>query len=130
MPEVNGVNIPFLPAGGLKELGRQQPAGSEVQSGGKASFGDVFRDEFDRLKFSKHAQARMVSRNIDLSAGEFDRLTNAVNLAGQKGASDSLIMLDEKAFIVNVANKTVITVVNKENMDSSVITDIDSAIFA
>lgn len=130
MPEVNGVNIPFLPAGGLKELNRQQTPGSTVQTGDKASFNDVFRDEFDRLKFSKHAQARMVSRNIDLSAGEFDRLTSAVTLAEQKGASDSLIMLDEKAFIVNVANKTVITVVNKENMDSSVITDIDSAVFA
>jgi hypothetical protein len=41
-----------------------------------------------------------------------------------------LIMLDEKAFIVNVANKTVITVVSKDNMDSNVITDIDSAVFA
>jgi flagellar operon protein len=129
MPEVNGVNIPFLPAGGIKELTRQQPAGA-TQSADKVSFRDVFQDEFDKLKFSKHAQSRMLSRNIDLSAGEFDRLTSAVNLAGQKGASDSLIMLDEKAFIVNVANKTVITVVSKDNLDSSVITDIDSAVFA
>lgn len=129
MPEVNGVNIPFLPAGGIKELNRHQPAGN-TQSADKVSFRDVFQDEFDKLKFSKHAQSRMLSRNIDLSAGEFDRLTSAVNLAVQKGASDSLIMLDEKAFIVNVANKTVITVVSKDNMDSSVITDIDSAVFA
>ncbi len=128
MPEINGVNLPFLPAGGIKELSRQPAVVTQTTS--NVSFKDVFQDEFDKLKFSKHAQARMTSRNIDLSAGEFDRLTSAVTLAEQKGASDSLIMLDEKAFIVNVANKTVVTVVSKDNLDSSIITDIDSAVFA
>jgi flagellar operon protein len=65
-----------------------------------------------------------------LSDGELNRLESAVNKADGKGAADALIMLDEKAFIVNVPNKTVVTVVDKSQMQSNVITNIDSAVFA
>ncbi len=128
MPEVDGVNIPFLPLGGVKEL-RQQSVSSQ-QTIPKTSFESVFQDELSKLKFSAHAKARLTSREISLNDSEISRLESAVMKAKDKGANDSLVFLDEKAFIVNVPNRTVVTVINKNAMESQVITNIDSAVFA
>lgn len=127
MPEINGISLPFIPAGGLRELNNKPNLNMPEDNG---SFGQLFEAELDKLKFSAHAQSRMTSREIDLSDSDVARLEKAVETAGSKGANDSLIMLGEKAFIVNVPNKTVITVVNKESMESNIVTDIDSAVFA
>jgi flagellar operon protein len=128
VPEVDGVNIPFLPLGGVKEL-RQQSVSSQ-QTIPKTSFESVFQDELSKLKFSAHAKARLTSREISLNDSEISRLESAVMKAKDKGANDSLVFLDEKAFIVNVPNRTVVTVINKNAMESQVITNIDSAVFA
>lgn len=127
MPEIQGIRVPFVPAGGAAEL---QPNRLKSPGADKARFGDVFRQELDRLKFSAHAQSRIASRDINLSDGDLARLDNALSLANSKGAGETLVMLDEKAFIINVPNKTVITVVDRQNMESNIITDIDSAVFA
>lgn len=58
------------------------------------------------------------------------RLESAFDQAKNKGAKESLIMIDEKAFIVNIANKTVITAMDKGQLLSNVITNIDSAVIA
>ena len=129
MQSIDGVQVPFMPVGGVKELKKQTvPLGNS--SAPANSFEDIFRTELNKLKFSAHAQARLTSRDINLSDGELNRLESAVNKADGKGAADALIMLDEKAFIVNVPNKTVVTVVDKSQMQSNVITNIDSAVFA
>lgn len=128
MPEVNGVSLPFLPAGGISELQRKPaPSGTDKQG---ASFEKLFREELDKLKFSGHAQKRMISREISLTENEMQKLDTAIEKARDKGAVESLIAFDDKAFIVNIPNKTVITAVTKEQMSSNVITKIDSAIFA
>lgn len=128
MPEVEGVSLPFLPIGGLKEL--RKPSLPVIGTENKVSFKDIFGQELDKLKFSAHAQSRMISREIDLSNSDIARLEDAVQKAESKGANESLVMLDDKAFIISIANKTVITVVNKEQMSDNVITNIDSAIIA
>ena len=127
MPEIDGVSLPFIPAGGIGELTKQPVEINTTQTG---SFGDIFEQELNKLKFSAHAQSRMTGREINLTESEMSRLENAVNTAENKGANDSLVMLGEKAFIVNVPNKTVITVVNQNDMDSNIVTNIDSAVFA
>jgi flagellar operon protein len=128
MPSIDGVNLPFLPAGGLKELDNR--TAKQPVSHPKVSFNDIFEKELDKVKFSSHAQSRLLSRDIDLTPQDVNRLQDAVKLAETKGANESLVMLDEKAFIVSVPNKTVITVVQKDDMDSKVVTNIDSAVFA
>lgn len=128
MPEIDGVSIPFLPLGGIKELKGNNYQIASNRS--KTSFNDIFAQELDKIKFSSHAQSRINSREIVLSENDFSRLESAINKADEKGAVESLIMLDENAFIVSIPNKTVITVVNKNLMESNVITDIDSAVFA
>lgn len=128
MPEINGIMLPFMPAGGVKELEKSSNVPSRTTR--SVSFDDIFKKELNRLKFSGHAQSRMQSREIVLSDKDIDRLENAVSKADEKGARESLVLMDEKAFIVSVPNKTVITVVGKDMMDSNVITNIDSAVFA
>jgi flagellar operon protein len=128
MQSIDGVNLPFMPIGGVRELNRQSIPADVTQS--SSSFQDIFTQELDKVKFSAHAQSRLTSRDINLSSSEIDRLETAINKADEKGANESLILMDEKAFIVSVPNRTVITVVNKDNLQSNIITDIDSAVFA
>ena len=128
MPEINGVMLPFLPAGGINELKKQtlQPTQNRMNT----SFGEIFRQELDKLKFSSHAQSRMTSREIDLGEEDLNRLTNAVTKADEKGSTESLVMLNDKVFIVSIPNKTVITVVDSNDLEDRVITNIDSVVFA
>ena len=72
----------------------------------------------------------MISRDINLSDAEMQKLESAVDRAEQKGAKESLILFENKAFIVSIPNKTVITAVDREHLNSNVITDIDSAVIA
>lgn len=78
------------------------------------------------LKFSKHANLRMESRNIDLSQDQLDRLQGGVERAGEKGIKESLVMVDDMAFIVNINSNTVITAVGEG--DDKIFTNIDGAV--
>ncbi len=82
------------------------------------------------VKFSKHAEMRMQARNIDLTQLQRDKINSAVSMAQQKGVKDSLVILDNMAFVVNVPSKTVITAVNNNELKENVFTNIDGAIFA
>ncbi len=128
MTEINGVSLPFMPIGGFKELNKKSLTDNSNIS--KTDFKKVFEEEFDKLKFSAHAQSRMTSRDISLDTNEIERLNTAVDKAVQKNVRESLILLNDKAFIVNIPNKTVITVANHGGFDNSIVTNIDSAVFA
>lgn len=86
-------------------------------------------DKTSGIKFSKHAEMRMQSRNIDLTQVQKDKIGEAVSKAQQKGVKDSLVILDNVAFVVNVPSKTVITAVNNSELKENVFTNIDGAIF-
>jgi len=100
------------------------------QSAGDVSFQDIFQKKqeqaVENLKFSKHANARLTSRNINLSAEQIERLEQGTTKAREKGIQESLVMVDNLAFIVNVKNNTVITAVN--DMTDSIFTNIDGAV--
>ena len=80
------------------------------------------------LHFSKHASERLADRNIDLTEEQKERLKEGVNRASSKGIRDSLVMVDNMAFIVNVTKRTVITAV--DNGDDKIFTNIDGAVIA
>lgn len=80
------------------------------------------------IKFSKHATKRLINRNMNISSGEMERLENAFNQAKSKDVKDALIIMDNKAFIVNVNSKTIITTVSKEQLKDNVFTNIDGAV--
>ncbi len=97
-----------------------------------ASFDEVFNKELrnSEIGFSRHAQQRMASRNIDLSPAELERLNDAVGQVRAKGGRDSLVMLNDNALIVSVKNNQVVTVIDKDSLKDNVFTKIDSAIIA
>lgn len=128
MPEIDGISLPFIPAGGIDELNRYNFG--KDSNVAKSSFDSVLEDELNKVKFSAHAQSRLIGRDINLSDSDVNRLQSAVKIADEKGANESLILLNNNAFIVSVPNRTVITVVNHNEMADKIITNIDSAVFA
>ena len=78
--------------------------------------------------FSKHANERLESRNIELSDVQMNRLNEATKLAASKGIKESLVMLDDYNFIVNTKNNMVVTAIGKQ--EKNVFTNIDGAVIA
>jgi flagellar operon protein len=107
----------------------QQQANKAAES--VQSFNDVLQTTVNQgtaLKFSAHAKDRLSLRNINLSADDVSRMTDAVNKAASKGAKQSLLVMNNLAFIVSVTNRTVITALDDSNMKENVFTNIDSAV--
>jgi flagellar operon protein len=96
------------------------------------SFGDVLAGRLRNapLRFSGHALQRIERRGIDLDDPTMARLEGGVARAAAKGARDSLVLVDDNAFVVSVPNRTVITAVDREHMREQVFTNIDSAVIA
>lgn len=78
--------------------------------------------------FSKHASERLNSRNIHLTETQLKRLNTGVEQARDKNINESLVMLDNLAFIVNVSNNTVITALDQGGEANHVFTNIDGAV--
>ncbi len=78
------------------------------------------------IKFSQHAQERLRTRGITLSESDLKSLAGAMESVAKKGGRESLIMQGDTAFVVSVANRTVITAMDRKSMVGSVITNIDS----
>ncbi|TDX51927.1 TIGR02530 family flagellar biosynthesis protein [Orenia marismortui] len=85
-------------------------------------------DDNDGLKLSKHAVKRLRSRKIGFTNRDIDKLETAIDKAKSKGAKESLVLIDNNAFIVSVKNNTVITAMDKDSMEENLFTNIDSAI--
>ena len=79
------------------------------------------------LEFSAHAQSRLQERNITLTEQHLQRLDHGVELAAAKGSVNSLVLMDDTAFIVSVKNKVVITAIPRHDAVDNVFTQIDSA---
>ncbi|MGN0437922.1 MAG: TIGR02530 family flagellar biosynthesis protein [Lachnospiraceae bacterium] len=88
---------------------------------------DVANNQSD-LVFSKHANERLLSRNINLNEEQMVRLNQGVLKAREKSINESLVMMDNIAFIVNVKNNTVVTAMDQETNDNNVFTNIDGAV--
>ena len=80
------------------------------------------------LRFSKHAANRLADRNLVLSEEQLSRLTEGAKKAGEKGIRESLVMVDQLAFIVNVPNHTVITAMDNTQASENIFTNIDGAV--
>jgi flagellar operon protein len=123
---INGVRVPFVPARGTEGLKERPVIGVPEDR----AFENVLQEELKGLKFSKHAQERLDSREIRLNEADMASLQRAVSRAEEKGAKDSLVLLRDLAFIVSVKNRTVVTAVDGEHINDNVFTNIDSAVIA
>lgn len=94
------------------------------------SFHDLLNQELkNTVTFTKHASIRKEQRNIQVSDSDLTKLGEACDQAQEKGINNALIMMDDSAFIVNAANKRVITVMDKKEMKNKLFNDIDGAVF-
>lgn len=106
---------------------------SEADTNGSVSFLDVLKDKQtvqtnSELKFSKHAVDRLQARNIELTTEQVERLENGTKKANEKGIQESLMLMDELAFIISVKNNTVITAMDKNETEGNIFTNIDGAV--
>jgi flagellar operon protein len=97
-------------------------------------FGAVLEKAGSDIRLSRHAQKRVDSRDLDLDSSRMQRLEGAIAQAAEKGARNSVVMLDELAVVVDVREKTVVTAMNRETSSvagrSRVFTNIDSVVIA
>lgn len=124
MAEVNGISVPFIPITQTKD-----PVPSKI-NGPTDSFSTIFEKELSKLKFSNHAMKRLENRNIQLTETDINRIQDAVQKAEIKGSKDSLVMMNNTAYIVNIPNKTVVTALPVEQSEDNIFTNIDSVVFA
>ena len=115
-----------------------QPQGAGNQAPAGEAFDVVLREQLLQaqapaapgVKFSTHAQQRLQQRDITLGDEDVAKINNAVDRAQEKGAKESLILLDDLAFVVSVKNRVVITAVDQPSMKQNVFTNIDSVVIA
>ena len=96
------------------------------------SFQDILAEKSGRteggLKFSKHAANRLADRNIRLTDEQIGRLSDGTQKAGAKGIKESLVIVDQLAFIVNIPNRTVVTAMDQAETEENIFTNIDGAV--
>ena len=100
---------------------------------GQKTFAEVLTEKQGEqygLKFSKHAAQRLSDRNIELSENQLNRLSVGMERAEKKGINDSLVMIDNLAFIVNTPSSTVVTAIDARESDNKVFSNIDGAVIA
>ena len=78
-------------------------------------------------KISSHAWQRIQQRGISMTKAQHHSLGEAMKTLAAKGARDALLMRADAAFVVNVPNRTVITALDRQEMQHRVFTQIDSA---
>lgn len=126
------VNRPNM-VNGPAVLNQQNGMTKVVRSGRDLTFSDVLKSRLEKetgVTFSAHAMDRLQQRGIDLAPDQIGRLGDAVARAESKGAQDSLVLLDNMAFIVSVENSTVVTAMSGDALRETVFTNIDSAVIA
>ncbi len=118
--------LPIQP--GQKIQPKQKP--SKTDSSSATEFQELLKQHLqqDEVKFSAHAEKRLAARNIQLSPKQIEALQKAVNQAADRGGRESLVLVDDLAFVVSVKNRTVITAMDGDSVKDNVFTNIDSAV--
>lgn len=119
---------PFVPIGNRAGQTKQALTAGAGKTAQQVSFQQMLSDKLNGLDFSQHAQERMKSRNIQLSTEEMQQLSDTVDKMAQKGARESLIYLNDAAFVISVKNRTVITAMDGASAKENIFTNIDSAV--
>lgn len=126
-------NGQFLSIEQLQDQYLSRPKTQETGGKSEISFREILEQTAEKensavLKFSKHAANRLADRQIELTDGQLRRLREGTAKAGAKGIRESLVIMDELAFIVNVPNNTVITAMSQTETEENVYTNIDGAV--
>jgi flagellar operon protein len=118
------------------QSGISSPPGQPTSGAPPSIGGQTFRDALaaaadgHSLQFSEHAMKRVEQRQIPMQGDEMDRLSKAMDTLSQRGSRQSLVMLDQYAYVVHVPSHTVVTAVEPNQSKERVFTQIDSVVIA
>lgn len=101
-----------------------------LQQSKDSSFSKILHErlEHKEVKFSKHAMERAAQRGIEIESKLMSDISEAVDKARMKGVKDIVVIGKQGAFVVNVANNTVVTSMNPMEMKNNIFTNIDGAV--
>ena len=97
----------------------------------KSAFNKILDKQIKKeecFTISSHAAQRLNSRNINFDDADMKKINEGINMADSKGAKQSLILYKDMALITSIKNRTVITAMDKNQSQTSVITNIDSVV--
>lgn len=111
-------------------VGVNQVTGNVSQSNTGTNFRDIFESKLkvEGFTISKHAQERILLRGIEIGKEEIEGINKAINLANSKGVRDSLVVVNGKAFVINIPTRTVVTAIEEESLKNRIFTNIDGAV--
>ncbi len=89
---------------------------------------DVKKAVTGQIRFTKHADERLTQRDIRLTDEQMTRLEEGTKKASDKGIKESLVLVDDLAFIVNTDKKMVITAIDQNSSEDNIYTNIDGAV--
>ena len=125
-------------AGGIGPLEQRAPITGQpgLDRGGAGGVAAAFREALvaagreREVQLSSHALTRLEQRRIDLGDDQLDRLRHAMDSLAERGGRQSLVMLDQVAYVVHVPSHTVVTAVAPGAEKEAVFTQIDSVAIA
>ncbi|MEA4934014.1 MAG: TIGR02530 family flagellar biosynthesis protein [Lawsonibacter sp.] len=116
----------------IQRPGFSNPSQLTKSESQKGAFGAILQQKLDQgtqpIQFSKHAIARAEERGIELTDTLIDKLTDSVEKAQEKGATNILAFDATQAFIINVPYGRVITTMSQDEMKENIFTNIDGAV--
>lgn len=127
--EINEVRVPFVPIQRI-DSANKAISNNISKPSESSNFQKVLEETLQSLKLSKHAQSRIISREIEFNNDVIEKLQQAIHKAQSKGSNESLILFKNKIFLVSVKNKTIISVFDQQSLEKNVFTNIDSVVFA
>ncbi|MDE5412961.1 TIGR02530 family flagellar biosynthesis protein [Alkalihalobacterium chitinilyticum] len=98
---------------------------------GQGNFHDILQTEINSsngIKLSKHAEKRMQDRGISINQDQWTAIEHKLREAKSKGISDSLVVLNHAALVVNANNNTVITALDRTEASAQIFTNINGTI--
>lgn len=124
-------NIPIYPLEPGKGAAKtaQSKANGQIGPANAKPFAEILQEKIGNqqlLRFSAHAIRRLEERSVQLSENELMRLNQGVQQLDEKGSRNSLVLIDDTAYIVSVKNRIVVTALNNAASTNNVFTNIDS----
>lgn len=110
-----------------QELHRNIIPGTKKHKPDSKDFAELLQS-MNKPKVSKHAELRMKEREIHFDDNKWAEIASKMKEAKEKGVTDSLVLTDQAALVVSIKNHTVVTVMNRQEADSQIFTNINGTI--
>ncbi len=127
--QINSKLYPLEPKKVTNQAAQTTGTAAAGKSEGMKPFAEILQDQIKEnsgVRFSAHALKRLQERQLGLSPQELSRLDNGVKQLDEKGSTNSVVLIDDTAYIVSVKNKTVVTAVDNTKAAGNIFTNVDS----